>query len=124
LVPLLRGQTPEGWRQMVLLEQFAFPPAPPRASEALEPPDPQDEKASSDYPAHMGLRTADFKVVAYETGEREVYDLKKDPDELSNLRDKVGRAWLTRLSQMAKALAKCAGATCRELEARPVPALP
>lgn len=124
LAPLLRGQTPESWRRMVLLQQFAFPPAPPRASETLEPPDPQDEKAASDYPAHVGLRTADFKVVAYETGEREVYDLKQDPDELSNLRNRVGRAWLIRLSQMAKALGKCAGSTCRQLEARPVPALP
>lgn len=124
LAPLLQGSTPEGWRRMVLLEQFAFPPAPPRVSEALEPADPQDEKAASNYPAHVGLRTADFKVVAYETGEREVYDLKEDPDETVNLRDKVGRAWLTRLSQMAKTLGKCAGATCRELEARPVPALP
>jgi N-acetylglucosamine-6-sulfatase len=127
LVPLLRGQlqgqTPEEWRRMVLLEQFAFPSAPPRASETLEPPDPQDEKAT-DYPAHVGLRTADFKVVAYENGEREVYDLRSDPDELVNLKSRVGKAWLMRLSQMAKTLGKCAGASCLQLEARPVPALP
>ncbi len=124
LVPLLSGQTPEGWRQMVLLEQFAFPISPPRASQTLEPLDPQDEKATSDYLAHVGLRTADFKVVAYENGEREVYDLRSDPDELVNLRSRVGKAWLARLSQMAKALGKCAGTACRQLEARPVPALP
>lgn len=108
---------------MVLLEQFAFPISPPRASQTLEPPDSQDEKAG-DYLAHVGLRTVDFKVVAYENGEREVYDLRSDPDELTNLRDRVGRAWVTRLSRMAKALGQCAGATCRQLEARPVPALP
>jgi N-acetylglucosamine-6-sulfatase len=124
LVPLLRGQIPSDWRRMVLLEQFAFPPAPPRAGEALEPPDEQDAKAASDYPAHAGVRTADFKFVAYATGEREVYDLRSDPDELANLRDRVGQAWLTRLSRMSQNLGKCAGATCRQLEARPVPALP
>jgi len=124
LVPLLRGQIPSDWRRMVLLEQFPFPPAPPRAGEALEPPDPQDEKAAADYPAHAGLRTADFKFVAYATGEREVYDLRSDPDELANLCDRVGQAWLTRLSRMSKALGQCAGATCRQLESRPVPALP
>lgn len=124
LVPLLRGQTPEDWRRMVLLEQFAFPSAPPRANETLEPPDPQDERATANYLAHVGLRTADFKVVAYENGEREVYDLRSDPDELVNLRSRVGKAWLMRLSQMAKTLGKCAGASCRQLEARPVPVLP
>jgi N-acetylglucosamine-6-sulfatase len=124
LVPLLRGQSPESWRQMVLLEQFAFPVSPPRASQTLEPLDPQDEKAAGDYLAHVGLRTVNFKVVAYENGEREVYDLRNDPDELVNLRSRVGKDWLARLSQMAKTLGKCAGATCRQLEARPVPALP
>ena len=123
LAPLLRGQTPEAWRQMVLLEQFAFPISPPRAGQTLEPPDSQDEKAG-DYLAHVGLRTMDFKVVAYENGEREVYDLRSDPDELVNLRSSVGKAWLTRLSKMAKALGKCAGTSCRQLEARPVPAWP
>jgi arylsulfatase A-like enzyme len=128
LVPLLQGQlqgqTPQGWRTMVLLEQFAFPSAPPRGNETLEPPDPQDEKAAADYLAHVGLRTPGFKVVAYENGEREVYDLRSDPDELVNLKSRVGKAWLMRLSQMAKALGKCAGFSCRQLEARPVPALP
>lgn len=119
LVSLLRGQTPESWRQMVLLEQFAFPISPPRANQTLEP---EDEKGG-DYIAHVGLRTVDFKVVAYENGEREVYDLRNDPDELVNLRSRVGKAWLTRLSQMAKTLGKCAGATCRQLEARSVPTL-
>jgi N-acetylglucosamine-6-sulfatase len=122
LVPLLRGQTPAGWRQMVRLEQFPFPPAPPRASEVLEPADASDGKAATAYPPHTGLRTESFKFVAYGTGEREVYDLRSDPDELTNLRDRVGQAWLTRLSRMARSLGNCAGATCRQLEARPVPA--
>ena len=126
LVPFLQGQaTPAGWRQEVLLEQFAFPPAPPTTDASVfEPTDPQDEKAVTAYPAHVGLRTADFKFVEYETGEREVYDLHADPDETTNLRNRLPLAWLNSLSAIAHGLAQCVGATCRQLEAQPVPPLP
>jgi arylsulfatase A-like enzyme len=127
LVPFLRGlpgQTPAGWRQAVLLEQFAFPPAPPSADSVIEPPDPQDEKAVTSYPAHLGLRTADFKFVEYDTGEREVYDLHADPDETNNLRNRLPPSWLNSLSGIVHGLGNCAGATCRQLEAQPVPPLP
>jgi arylsulfatase A-like enzyme len=144
LAPLLRGQTPAGWRQAVLLEQFAFPVSPPpvspaQANAALEPPDPQDLAAVSGQsvsgqsvsghpaasnPAHLGLRTADFKYVEYDTGEREVYDLRRDPDELVNLGTRVPRAWAALLSRLVHALGSCAGETCRQLESRPVPPLP
>ncbi|HEV7508741.1 MAG TPA: sulfatase [Thermoanaerobaculia bacterium] len=125
LVPFLHGQTPAGWRQAVLLEQFAFPPAPPTTEDSvIEPPDPQDEKAVTSYPAHQGLRTADFKFVEYGTGEREVYDLRTDPDETNNLRNRVPLAWLNSLSGIVHALGHCAGASCRQLEAQPVPPLP
>jgi N-acetylglucosamine-6-sulfatase len=120
LVPLLEGQAP-AWRQAVLLEQFAVPSAPPKASELQEPGD------ASSHPAHRGIRTAGYKYVEYGTadkGEKEVYDLKKDPDERLNLRDRVPKAWLATVSKLVKALAACKGATCREIEARPVPALP
>ncbi|HEY7215974.1 MAG TPA: sulfatase [Thermoanaerobaculia bacterium] len=122
LAPLLHGQAPAGWRQAALLEQFAFPPAPPKADQTLEPPDLQDEKASATYPAHMGLRTAGLKFVEYGTGEREVYDLRQDPDELVNLRNRVPRKWLNDLAQLARTLSSCAGEACRQIESRPVPA--
>ena len=124
LVPFLQGQTPAVWRQAVLLEQFPFPSAPPKLGAAREPMDPQDEKAASDYPAHLGLRTESFKYVEYDTGEREVYDLERDPDETANLRKQVGTSWLSSLSAMARALGACAGETCRQLESQPVPPLP
>jgi N-acetylglucosamine-6-sulfatase len=121
LAPLFHGPTPAGWRQAAQLEQFAFPPAPPKADKTLEPPDLQDEKASAAYPAHAGLRTAGFKLVEYGTGEREVYDLRKDPDELVNLRNRVPRKWLNDLAQLTRALSSCAGEACRQIESRPVP---
>jgi arylsulfatase A-like enzyme len=118
LVPLLEGKPPASWRQAVLLEQFAVPPAPPKGSDLQEPDD------ASSYPAHRGIRTASYKYVEYGTGEKEVYDLKKDPDERLNLRDQMPKAWLASVSKLVKALASCKGGTCREIEARPVPALP
>lgn len=121
LVPLLRGQTPAAWRRMVLLEQFEFPPAPPKSGDrTLEPPDLQDEKAAAGYPALRGVRTADFKFVEYGTGEREVYDLRSDPDELANLRKRVSRQWLTAVAKLTQDLAVCAGESCRQIESRPV----
>ena len=124
LVPLLHGQTPAGWRQVVLLEQFPFPPAPPGKDKTLEPPDLQDETAASDYPAHTGVRAAAFKLVEYGTGEREIYDLRRDPDELSNLRSRISRSWMNQIAQLARDLASCAGEDCRQIESRPVPSLP
>jgi hypothetical protein len=85
----------------VLLEQFKYPVSPP------------DDDATSDNPAHRGLRTESFKYVEYGTGEREIYDLRNDPDELLNLRDRVPLAWLAQLSQRVKALGSCKGETCR-----------
>jgi len=123
LVPLLQGETPQAWRQAVLLEQFAVPPAPPSTSELLEPPDSVTANATA-YPAHRGLRALGLKYVEYSTGEREVYDLRKDPDELVNLRNLLPKAWLNQLSKRVKALANCAGTGCRQIEAQPVPALP
>ena len=60
----------------------------------------------------------------YDTGEREVYDLRRDPDELTNLRSRRLRAWMDRLSKLAHALGSCAGETCRQLESQPAPPLP
>jgi arylsulfatase A-like enzyme len=119
LVPLLKGTTPASWRQAVLLEQFAVPPAPPKSSGILEP-----EDSTASYPAHRGVRTAAYKYLEYGTGEKEVYDMKKDPDERLNLRDRVPKAWLESLARLVKSLASCKGKTCREIEARPVPAAP
>jgi N-acetylglucosamine-6-sulfatase len=121
LVPFLEGKPPASWRQAALLEQFAVPPAPPKASGILEPGD------DASHPAHRGIRTATYKYVEYGTGEKEVYDLKKDPDELLNLSGQLPKAWLASVSKLVKSLAACKGAACREIEARPmlpIPALP
>jgi len=68
------------------------------------------------------LRTPRLKYVEYGTGEREVYDLRRDPEELNNLAGRMNPAWLARMSSLARALGACAGEACRALEAQAVPA--
>jgi arylsulfatase A-like enzyme len=120
--PILHGQTPGDWRQVILLEQFEFTPEDNPPGDVLEPPDPQDTGVV-EYPAHLGVRTPGFKYVEYGDGEREVYDLSKDPDELDNLAAHADPAWLAQMSAFARALGACAGETCRQLEAK-APAVP
>jgi N-acetylglucosamine-6-sulfatase len=119
-VPLLRGETPAGWRLAVLLEQYEFMPEEDTPDNVLEPADPQDATVTV-YPSHLGVRTPEIKYVEYGTGEREVYDLRHDPDERDNLASQMSPAWLARMSSLARALGGCKGEECRKLEAQAVP---
>ncbi|HEY9567294.1 MAG TPA: sulfatase [Thalassobaculum sp.] len=70
------------------------------------------------------LRTVDWTYVEYATGERELYDLRTDPDQLANAAATADPAMLAELSQRTAELANCAGDDCRRIEDRPLlPAL-
>lgn len=66
-----------------------------------------------DYRYH-GLRTADgWKYVEYHTGERELYNLAVDPEELDNLAEDPGSAAMqTYLAERLRQLEYCAGSGC------------
>jgi len=67
LLPLLRR--PDGpWRSQILLEHL-------RGVEGLE----------REVPTYCGVRSVRWKYVAYATHEEELYDLRRDPAELTNL---------------------------------------
>ena len=67
LVPLLKGQSPTDWRNSIYYHYYEYP-------------------SVHMVPRHYGIRTERFKLMHfYEFDEWEFYDLKTDPDELTNL---------------------------------------
>ena len=103
LAPLLHGdaQLVDAWRDAFLLSYES----------------PADQPPPSVLPTFQGLRTRDSLYVEYVTGERELYDLRADPDELQNAYATADPTLLARLSSQLAALRQCAGASCRAADA-------
>ena len=119
LAQLLRGKPrPATWRKSVLLEQYHFEETPQNAATTLEP---SDVPGGQEVPTHLGLRTATFKYLEYESGELEYYDLVKDPHELQNLAKTLTPPYQEKLSAIVKALSTCSGAGCRAAERTALP---
>ena len=64
-------------------------------------------------PAYEGLRTARYTYVEYDTDERELYDLARDPDQLENQASRVQPQLIRQLSDRLSALRWCEGVGCR-----------
>jgi arylsulfatase A-like enzyme len=137
LRPLLgENPPPPGeWRSAFLVEalaELAGAPTPPFVEErSLKPlltgdPLPEDwrstflEKAESreDWgrPGFEAIRTQRYLYVEYDTGERELYDLERDPYQLRNTYEGADPDLLRRLQERLGALRACAGADCRAVE--------
>lgn len=112
LVPLLRNQQPS-WRKAMLVEHF------PKSS-AGRAQDPDNDggtrAAANKPPTYHAVRTSKYTYVEYVTGERELYDLVKDPRQLTNIARSADPALLRELHQRLVALRDCAGATCRQAD--------
>jgi arylsulfatase A-like enzyme len=145
LLPLLRGREPAHWRRSFLVEHRTesgtTQPARsmPAGGSTLEPPDPDQAgpdgrvrhreirdamllNRGAEIPAYDGIRTARAMYVEYATGDRELYDLRRDPDEVHNLAGTMP-AVERRLAHRIAALRHCGGRRCRRVEDQPVPAL-
>jgi arylsulfatase A-like enzyme len=139
LVPLLGNNPPpvRVWRQAFLLQhvspsQATLPDGqqpdltapPPRDKGLEEPADPQDRpllvKRSKEFPTFVGLRTQQYTYIEYVAGERELYDLKKDPYQLQNIASEAPSALLQQLAAQLAALRQCAADSCRTAENTPV----
>ncbi|HMR33613.1 MAG TPA: sulfatase [Geminicoccaceae bacterium] len=66
------------------------------------------------------LRTAEWTYVEYGNGERELYDLIRDPYQVQNQIQNADPAMVAGLSQRLAELSNCAGSGCREFEDRPM----
>ncbi len=64
-------------------------------------------------PDFVGLRTATYTYVEYATGQYELYDVTRDPYELSNQYLSGNTALLQQLAARVAALKGCRGASCR-----------
>ena len=104
LAPLLQGETEGSGRQAFLAEGFGGS-------------DKENGKGGgTPTPPFAALRTADLLYIEYETGERELYDLRRDPDQLKNLAKDTDRATFSDLSARLTDLRRCAAADCRQAE--------
>lgn len=92
LAPLLRrdNSATAGWRQDFLVEIYR----------------PTGEEVRA-------LRTRTHTYAEYSTGARELYDLRGDPHQLANRYTSADTGAVARLAARLKALATCAGASCR-----------
>jgi arylsulfatase A-like enzyme len=144
LLPFLNGTPPASngapgdWRQAYLLEHWteASTTQDRSAAAELEPDDPdQGGAAPGDeppgagapvvipvvpgrIPEFQGVRIAGYTYVEYVTGERELYDLSNDPDELNNITRTADPALLAALHQRLDDLRRCAGDSCRGAESK------
>ena len=147
LLPFLDGHPPAGahWRQAYLLEHWNTSSNPQdRAGAAQLEPDDLDQQGASDssstpdpsttttsiragkaalsnIPEYQGLRVGGYTYVEYATGEKELYDLTSDPDELDNLASSAPSDLLATLHQRLEALRRCKADGCRSAEDQPLP---
>jgi N-acetylglucosamine-6-sulfatase len=118
LVPLLTGGSTAGWRQSFEAERGSADTTSiaGRSSAGAGQVEPGD--AAEAYPG-MGwnaVRTAHWKYVEWDDGERELYDLAVDPWELTNLFSTGDTALVPGLAAQLHALMTCAGTGCWAVE--------
>ena len=71
---------------------------------------------------YEGLRTDRYAYIEYATGERELYDLQRDPYEMSSVHLNPAYAQIeARLEAYLELMRSCVGPICR-LETGPLPA--
>ncbi len=103
------GQVPPTWRNAVL-------------SESLGKSGPSDPDYQPDAPPQFAaLRSEDYLFVVYRDGERELYDLTADPDEMHNIVSTADPTLVAGLYSQLQALRACAGDTCRTADSIVVP---
>jgi arylsulfatase A-like enzyme len=123
MVSLLRGETPERWRLAFLVEQEEqhFNQGGPNR-QVLEPQDLMEQELAATQkriPAYAALRTATHMYAVYSTGEKELYDLTKDPYELNNIINTADKKLVEQLDKWLNEYRNCKGEGCRKIDSAP-----
>jgi N-acetylglucosamine-6-sulfatase len=119
ILPLLQGTRVDAWRHALLVEYYRLGRGETQGDTFGRP---EDEKQ----PSYRVLVTHELRYIEYDDGERELYDLTRDPDELDNLAqgamsgDLAPASELAPLSAALMALSHCAGSTCLTAEDTPI----
>lgn len=71
-------------------------------------------------PEYQAVRTSRYLYVEYTGGDRQLYDLARDPNEMHNVAGNAKASLLRELSSRLHALASCRAAGCRRIEERPL----
>jgi N-acetylglucosamine-6-sulfatase len=102
MVPLLDSSPPRvsNWRKAILTEDWR--------TKAVGGP--------SEAPTYKALRTRGFSWIQYVNGERELYDLRKDPYQQNSRNPSKNKSLVRGLNHRLDKLATCKGAGCRKAE--------
>jgi arylsulfatase A-like enzyme len=96
LAPLLRPSPPTAWRTALLVEASRWEPI--------------------GRPAYRAVRTTNYLFVRYANGERELYNLSRDPYQLRSYDEEASGSLKERMGRRLAALDGCAGTECRMAE--------
>jgi arylsulfatase A-like enzyme len=96
-----RGKSGADARKDVLVEQFTGGGG-QRAGRRGGPP-----------PTYAAVRTDRYTYIEYVTGERQLYDLRADPEQLHNVVSTADPKLVQSLAKQLSALQKCKGGGCR-----------
>ncbi len=107
LAPLLRGEPVASWRNTAYIEHLG-----PRF-QADDPDLPT--RFGGNPPTYHAVRTQNELYVEYENGDREYYDLTRDPWELANMYPQAPPSRKAELSALVNEYRTCAGPRCRNL---------
>lgn len=102
LLPLLEAP-PRVWRRSFIIQRLGL-----EADERLKPAN------------AIAIRTRRYTYIAYNNGERELYDLKSDPYQLRSIEPIADEALIDTLVTRLTLLKACKGQECRDLEDQPV----
>ncbi|MER6423893.1 sulfatase [Streptomyces sp. NPDC001137] len=104
MLPLLDGGSDSGWRTANLIEHR-------HAKKSPGDPDNHGTESVSP-PNYHAMRTDSYTYVEYDSGAKEYYNLRTDPDELHNIAGRLSRSRLAKLHDALTRLENCRGGSC------------